>query len=357
MVRRLATLVLAVGALSSFAARVQAQEPTALRFTQPDSLSLEVGADTSKTVWLQSDGVSGDITWELLVDQGSGDVVRVSEDATEGAPGTLTVEGPDSAAADSVAGYRVKVAGLDADKAKGAQLVAAASGSAPAALDVELSSGEDLSPSLNALLLGPLVIALLFGVAMVATVGFSKLGDPVGTPNLDFSKSFATTLTAIGALLGTILSSGLIADDTAGVGKHALQGLNLVFAVLILVAPVVYLASQRRIETEDEKGETVYEEHGTVAALIVAGAITVWAVIGELATIYVLFEALSDGGEITTLGITVMQVILAAGALLAIAYSYRKLVWIANAAETASTGGEEGVAPRATAPQPSWTLL
>lgn len=174
-----------------------------------------------------------------------------------------------------------------------------------------------------------------------------RFGGDVGSVNLDFSKSFATTMTAIGALLGTVLSAGLVDDSTGGISKEGFQALNLTFGVLILVAPLVYMLFQKQVTTTKTAGEDpnkrTTETHyaGKTWALLLASTITLWAVIGEIVTIYFLLGQLDASGDVSSTAITIMQAALAAGALLAAAYSWRKLRWIV---ETAAGGDAPALA-------------
>src|ERR1700736_1877403 len=72
----------------------------------------------------------------------------------------------------------------------------------------------------------------------------SVLTHCMGKPQWDFSKSWASSLTAVGALLGTILAAaggGLTSNKTNA-------GLNVFFGVLVLIAPLVYSATARYTE-------------------------------------------------------------------------------------------------------------
>ena len=78
-------------------------------------------------------------------------------------------------------------------------------------------------------------------------------------------------------------------DDTA-VPNTSYEGLNLFFGLLILVAPAVYTATQRP-ESVNRRSAKVKEPqyHGYVVAFLAACALTLAAVVGELATVTVLF--------------------------------------------------------------------
>lgn len=310
-----------------------------LTFTEPDKLAYALPSDDYERVWLRSDGASGkDITWQLLVDKGDATAVTVPEavEPDAGRGPVLEIRGPKGIRPNTVAAYKVRVRDLATDDVEGAQLVARVRGAAPASLDASISDKNDVSPTLDSVLIAPLIVALIL-LAIRGVTMRNGFGGAVGTVDLDFSKSFATTLTAIGALLGTILSAGLLDDATPGISKEGFQALNLTFGVLVLVAPLVYLLFQRQVTTETRRGnppkstkETHYQ--GKAWALLLAGGITLWAVLGEIVTIYLLLEQLNAAGEISSTAIMIMQVAVGIGAILAVAYSWRKLRWIVEAA-------------------------
>jgi hypothetical protein len=337
-----------------------------LTFTEPDKLAFALPSDDYKSVWLRSNQAAGpDITWALLVDKGGSTPVTVRE-----APGlprqpVLEIQGAKGIAGNSVARYRVRVRGLASGDVKGAQLVARVPRAAPAALDVSISAKSDFSPSIDDVLILPFIVALVLMLIRGGTLDNGFTG-PVGTVDLDFSKSFATTLTAIGALLGTILSAGLLDDSTTGISKSGFQALNLTFGVLILVAPLVYLVTQSEIETTTgtpPNTQTVKHYQGRGWALLLASTVTLWAVLGEIVTIYLLLGQIDAAGAVSSTAITIMQGALAIGVLLAILYSWRKLRWImktaTGGAAPALAGGflPAGAVAQPASALPSWTPL
>src|SRR5438874_1354013 len=68
----------------------------------------------------------------------------------------------------------------------------------------------------------------------------------LGEINWSFSDSWASNLTALGALLGTILAaSGVIPKGASPLSTRGLAGLSLLFGFLVLLAPVLYSAFAR----------------------------------------------------------------------------------------------------------------
>src|SRR5438552_3342765 len=91
-------------------------------------------------------------------------------------------------------------------------------------------------------------IAVVFGslglaVFVVLVRGLTLRVSPtrtLGEINWSFSDSWASTLTAVGALLGTIVgTSGAVAENADPLSGKALVGLNLLFGFLVLLSPVL----------------------------------------------------------------------------------------------------------------------
>jgi hypothetical protein len=335
-----------------------------LDFVEPDSLTFALPSDDYKTVWLRSSaGAIEDLHWQLLVDKGGARPITVRESDEPGAARRPALEiqgGDDGIAEGAVAGYRIRVRGLTTDKVKGAQLVASATATTPATLDVSISAKSDFSNTVTGVLLWPLGIALLFMLIRGLTVR-GKFGGEIGSLDLDFSKSFATTLTALGALLGTLLADDVVGEATSSISKQGFQTLNLTFGVVIVLAPITYLIAQRTItKTEDGKPKTHYV--GKTWALLLASAVTLWAVLGEIYTTFLLLDELAGSGDIEAAAVTIMQVGIGIGAVLACAYSWRKLRWIVETAAggdaPALAGGFMPTDSAAREPQlPTWTPL
>lgn len=127
------------------------------------------------------------------------------------------------------------------------------------------------------------------------------LVDLMGTATWDFSTSWASNLTVVGALLGTALSAAL------GTLQHST--LNLLFLLLAFLAPLAYAVLGRQvpvIPTQAQEQQSIwtivrriqdaqqptqllsYQYQGYVWGFLCACLFTVWAVLGELATLFLL---------------------------------------------------------------------
>ena len=177
--------------------------------------------------------------------------------------------------------------------------------------------------ALYLLIFGPAVGAGVFVTArwLLPTPGPCTLTSRLGPADWSFSTSWASNITVVGALLGTILSAGVLPDATK-VSKATYAGLNLFFGVLILVAPLLYTATQNAVEVHrrDPEKETQYQ--GYVFAFLAASAITLWAVVGELVTVLLLFREIRVGNSIPEPAIWVMGAIIVLACLLLARYAW-----------------------------------
>jgi hypothetical protein len=97
--------------------------------------------------------------------------------------------------------------------------------------------------------LAPAFVLVLLG-GLLAIVGKKiDLFDSL-TSDLDYSKSFASTLTAVGALLGTVIAASVLPEETTTLSKAAFVALNLIFGVGVVVAGLVYATFHRGVWTD-----------------------------------------------------------------------------------------------------------
>lgn len=150
----------------------------------------------------------------------------------------------------------------------------------------------------------------------------SVLTHCMGKPHWDFSKSWATSLTAVGALLGTVLAAaggGLTSDKTNA-------GLNVFFGVLVLIAPLLYSATARYTET-GPKDTTEGQAQGYVGMFLLSSLLTVWAVWGELITVLIILYNLSATTIVTSPIRYIFLVFLVAALVCVGVYALRTIPW------------------------------
>ncbi|MDX6581004.1 MAG: hypothetical protein QOI10_188 [Solirubrobacterales bacterium] len=342
-------------------AAASAQAPE-LEFVSPDQIALTGSDDASDevSVWVKN-ASDEQVTPAFAVSLEDGDghaiapdtlqVVAVDDDGNE-----ITVP---AIAANAVGRYRLLVKGAGADQEASGELIATSAGVAPASVSISLGPKPVTGSGVDAALLFPLGAAvLLIVVAWVAVVRPIALTEPLGTLDLGFSASFASTLTAVGALLGTIIAAGVLPEDTVNLSKDAFTALNLLFGVAIIVSGVVYAALQRAVWVDSETVPLQQERklQGYVGPFLISCLITVWAVFGELWVTWLLIDELGQGDGFTGLAVTVFRILLLVGAVAMIFYTLRRIQSIVKSKQT-KPGATAAFGPPAPTPLKRISLL
>jgi hypothetical protein len=151
--------------------------------------------------------------------------------------------------------------------------------------------------------------------------------DRLGPANWDFSASFASTLTVFGSLLGTILSANVLPSTTL-VPASTYTGLNLMFGVIVIVGPLIYTATQTTVQVHRGSPLAEPQYQGTVWGFLVATALTLWAVIGELATIGLVLNEIRRGGSLPAAALWVMVVLLAVSAVFLLVLAAQRITGV-----------------------------
>jgi hypothetical protein len=152
-----------------------------------------------------------------------------------------------------------------------------------------------------------------------------SLRKRLGPANWDFSKSWGSNVTVVGALLGTILAAGVLPEETTTVSKATYSGLNLFFGILVLIAPLIYVATEKAKSVH--RGTTVKEAQyqGFVWSFLLASLVTLWAAIGELVTVGLLFQEIRTTGSLPEAAIWAMWVAVGWALLLLALYTWRSI--------------------------------
>jgi hypothetical protein len=174
------------------------------------------------------------------------------------------------------------------------------------------------------LIVGSAVISALLVIVRWITLP-GKFSDRLGTVDWSFGDSWASTLTTVGALLGTILATATIPDDAQPLSGTALGGLNLLFGAIALMAPILFSAFLRAIPPEDAATEPSLQ--GYVGAFLGAALLTVWATLGELATVSILLRELPKG-TLVSWASTVFLVIVLLSAILVAIYAWTSMRYV-----------------------------
>jgi hypothetical protein len=126
------------------------------------------------------------------------------------------------------------------------------------------------------------IIGVLLWALLANNVG--KVGGPAPGPKWSFS-SWASSLTAVGGIFGTVLTSITFPPVPDQIEKESLVQLNLVFAALIIVGPFIFQAIRNPTTSEDQRELGLW---GFSPVLLLTYALTCAAVIGEFAALSLL---------------------------------------------------------------------
>ncbi len=153
-----------------------------------------------------------------------------------------------------------------------------------------------------------------------------KLGNRVGPANWDLSQSWASTLTVVAAVLGTIVGAGVLPATTHYVSKGGFTGLNLFFGVLAVAAPFAFNSARVVTNLTAQVKELKYE--GYVWSFLLSSALTLWAVLGELATLGLLFAELEWAGSLSRVALIPIGVAIAVAIVGVLYYAWRSIGWV-----------------------------
>jgi hypothetical protein len=183
--------------------------------------------------------------------------------------------------------------------------------------------------------LAPAFVLVLLGGVFAGVRG--EWSDLVGVLPADVdSKSFASTLTAVGALLGTVIGAGVLPEETTTLSRAAFVALKLISGVGVVVAALVYAALEWPVWTDVEPkkaGEETRQQrtmHGTVPGFLVASLITVWAVFGELLTLWLLLDELGQDQGFSETALLIFKALIAIAAVTMCVYTILRILAIVN---------------------------
>jgi hypothetical protein len=138
----------------------------------------------------------------------------------------------------------------------------------------------------------PLVLCVLVLLsALIAAVFLQdRLSAPMGGPEWSFATSFATNLTFAGSVITLLTTSALVPEYTHLLTKQTYSAFCLLFASVAALAAPLYVCFSSPTATTLESGERAEIQYvGTVGLFLVTAALTVWAALGQLFTIALLF--------------------------------------------------------------------
>jgi len=179
--------------------------------------------------------------------------------------------------------------------------------------------------------------AVLVLLRWVTVPGGYRLADELAEVNYSPSTSWASSLTGLASILGTLVgTSGIIADTATPLPGPALTGLNLLFGVILLIAPLLFTTFSRLDPPDPASVAPAYR--GYVGAFLGTVLLTLWATFGALATSTVLLSELASG-YLTEVLQWLFIVLLVAGAALIVGYSWRSVADVITYRSAPGAGG------------------
>lgn len=357
---------------------------TGLVFAMPATSSaaqgLSVLGDGDLAIASESDQDTTETTLTVLNSGPSPATITVRADASSAPKVAVLRSDPKTIPPHGAERVTVTLAGTRGlhTKVRGALVVVTAGGRpiAVAARPFVVTPGVDpLVPWPEVIGIGALAVIVLYPVLAVIKLGLGKEGPlrkPAPGPKWSF-ESWGTTLTAVGAVLGTVLGSATLPDVPRQIDKDALIALNLLFGVLVVVGPFVFQAARKPGASPADQEAGLWGNNFT---LVVACAITGAAVLGEIATLGVGAWEVVGGGAAGAAAVVVAVAVfcLAAYYFATTAWSLAKTDWVgvkqkADAAAkktkrfaigAAGAGGEQAEVAVEVPVQPTsvnWSLL
>jgi hypothetical protein len=226
----------------------------------------------------------------------SGDVavkISIGFQATSSEAVTVKSWTPEEVPAATAKRITVQLSGLEGlTEAVTGQLVVSG-GEAPIAQSVEVVPPQPDTSWPAILIFGSLAGTFLVAMFVIGAMGEnrSRLWNAAPNPKWEFS-SWATTLTAAGAVLGTVLGEATLPAIPTQISKEELVNLNIFFGLALVVGPFLFEALRRFRPEEAKAGRT-----GNNLTVLIACGFTVWAVVGQLGSFGLLGWELLGGGN------------------------------------------------------------
>jgi hypothetical protein len=209
---------------------------------------------------------------------------------------------------------------------------------------------------LGSLLAAAALFVLISIVVLARARDRGRLFAAAPGPKWNFSDSWATTLTTVGAVLGTVLGSATLPEVPREIDKTTLVGLNLLFGALVVAAPFAFQALRNPSVSPADADAGLW---GFNITLLMACSLTFGAVLGELATLTLLGWELIDvsSWRHIAVGVAVAAGVLALYYFVVTAWWLARTDWesLAQAEQPATlSDGREAVVLAPSAPR--WSL-
>jgi len=146
------------------------------------------------------------------------------------------------------------------------------------------------------------------------------LSEHMGKGQWEFSKSWATNITILGSLFCAI-----IAQDTDEALKYA--GLSVFFGVLVVISPLVYNAASQPHTKHNATGDEEIQYLSPLWAFLVSAALTLWAVLGQLATVITLLTSVAVKSSLSYSVTSLLLICMVLATVLVVIYGFKTIVW------------------------------
>jgi hypothetical protein len=299
-------------------ASAQSSAQPSLQFLSPETLekSLEDGKDS--------------LTTEVTVQNNSGQTQEVAFSVL-GADHPVTVTGPSGA---SLAAYGSKPFTLTLGPSElghtstGVLLVKGQS-IEPDTLSLTVKPATTYPAWLFLIVFGSLGLALVFIVVRWLTFrrdAKCTLTSRMGPVGWKFTDSWASTVTVVGALLGTIVASNALPEETTLQPKITYAGLNFLFGVVIVLAPLLYTSTAAPVQlTRRNVHGKEPQFQGYIWTFLAASCLTIWATVGELATVVGLFNEIRLANSLPLAVVVLLLVLVVVAIVLLGRYSWTSI--------------------------------
>jgi hypothetical protein len=229
-------------------------------------------------------------------------------------------------------------------------VVIGADGFAPAAVPISIRAAGSASVGVVTVLAIALVAGLAFVGLRLLTLRKALIWNGrLGSVRWDFSRSWATNITTVGAILGTVTAAGLLPQAGRLLVPGEVAGLSVFFGVLAVLSGFVYTVLSRPVL--DEMQEPARQ--GWVAPFVLAAGMTIVAVVGELTTLALLLIDGAQQGSNVEIAVALLILVAVAGGLVLV-HAWGTMGWTLRNLVTPPP--EPGLRGRP-APARGWALL
>jgi flagellar basal body-associated protein FliL len=175
-----------------------------------------------------------------------------------------------------------------------------------------------------------ILLAVALGIVLVTyavtyrRVG-AKLFDRMGAGDWKFNESWASTLTASGGIISTILAAQVLPNDTdpEKITKATFVAFHLLFAFVVIIAAALYNTFRWEVDIPKD-GKLAKQYQGFVICFLVASALVLGAVLGQLVTVWHLLGAIPFFPAPIY---TMLKVFLVSAGILALVYGVISVPW------------------------------